>query len=163
MDINNLDSVNPIDFVEEIIHSKKWSFTRAANDELVAEISSKWSNYRLYFAWSEQIKAINFTVTFNIKFPSTSLVSIHELLALVNERLWIGHFDVTSRNGIPAFRHTLLVPQKNEYLYNQLEELVDIAIFECEKYYPAFHLVLFEESQPIDAIELCIIDPQGSA
>ena len=163
MDINNLDSVNPIDFVEEIIHSKKWSFTRAANDELVAEISSKWSNYRLYFAWSEQIKAINFTVTFNLKFPSTSLVSIHELLALVNERLWIGHFDVTSRNGIPAFRHTLLVPQKNEYLYNQLEELVDIAIYECEKYYPAFQLLLLEDSKVHEALELCILDSVSRA
>ena len=26
-------------------------------------------------------------------------------------------------------------------LHNQLEDLVDIAIYECEKYYPAFQLV----------------------
>ena len=163
MDFDNLSTTNPIDFVEDIIYSKKWSFSRAADDELVADISSQWCQYRLYFAWSEQIQAINFTVTFDLKFPHPTFVAIHELLALINEKLWIGHFDITSKNGIPAFRHTLLVPQKNEILYNQLEELVDIAIYECEKYYPAFQLVLFENSKPEEALKLCQFETIGKA
>ena len=112
MDIDSLNSLNPIDFVEDIIHSKKWPFSRAADDELVADISSLWCQYRLYFSWSERISAINFTVTFDLKFSYSNFRAIHELLALINEKLWIGHFDVTSKNGIPAFRHTLLVPQR---------------------------------------------------
>ena len=163
MDIDSLNSLNPIYFVEDIIHSKKWSFSRAADDELVADISSQWCQYRLYFAWSERISAINFTVTFDLKFSYSNFRAIHELLALINEKLWIGHFDITSKNGIPAFRHTLLVPQRNEILYNQLEELVDIAIYECEKYYPAFQLILFKESQPREALELCLLEPLGRA
>ena len=163
MDFDNLSTTNPIDFVEDIIYSKKWSFSRAADDELVADISSQWCQYRLYFAWSEQIRAINFTVTFDLKFPYPTFVAIHELLALINEKLWIGHFDITSKNGIPAFRHTLLVPQKNEILYSQLEELVDIAIYECEKYYPAFQLVLFENSKPEEALKLCQFETIGKA
>ena len=163
MDFDNLNSPNPIDFVEDIIYSKKWSFSRAADDELVADISSNWCQYRLYFAWSERIKAVNFTVTFDLKFPFTSFIAVHELLALINEKLWIGHFDITSKNGIPAFRHTLLVPQKNEILYTQLEELVDIAIYECEKYYPAFQLVLFENAKPKEALELCQFETIGKA
>ena len=162
MNFDSLNLHNPIDFVEDIVHSKKWSFSRA-EDELVADISSQWCQYRLYFSWSERIKAINFTVTFDLRFPHSTLESIHELLALINEKLWIGHFDVTSKNGIPAYRYTLLVPQRNEILYNQLEELVDIAIYECEKYYPAFQLILFEENQPQEAFELCLLEPIGRA
>ena len=64
MDFDSLISPNPIDFVEDIIHSKKWSFSRADDDALVADISSSLCQYRLYFAWSEQIRAINFTITF---------------------------------------------------------------------------------------------------
>ena len=163
MDLDSLNSTNPIDFIEDIIYSKKWPFSRATEDELVADISSKWCQYRLYFAWSEQISAINFTVTFDLKFPFSTSKTVHELLALINEKLWIGHFDITSKNGIPAFRHTLLVPQSNEILYSQLEELVDIAIYECEKYYPAFHLILFEENQPQDALKLCLFESAGRA
>ena len=84
-------------------------------------------------------------------------------LPIINEKLWIGHFDITSKNGIPAYRHTVLKPYGNEILYNQLEDLVDIAIHECEKYYPAFHITLFEDSKPQEALKLCEMDTLGRA
>ena len=154
---------NPIDIVEDVIHSKKWSFSRADDHELVAEIASQWSLYRLYFSWSEQINAINFTVTFDLKFPKSKTKLAYELLAHINEKLWIGHFDITIKNGIPAYRHTVLKPNGNEILYNQLENLVDIAIYECEKYYPAFHIILFEDIKSQEALELCLIETLGRA
>ena len=154
---------NPIDIVEDVIHSKKWNFSRAAEHELVAELASNMCQYRLYFSWSKQIRAINFTVTFDLKFPKTKSGQIYELLSRINEKLWIGHFDVTTKNGIPAFRHTVLEPDENEILYNQLEDLVDIAVYECEKYYPAFQLVLFDNSPPQEALDLCAIETVGNA
>ena len=154
---------NPIDVVEDVIHSKKWTFSRSAEHELVAEIVSQWCQYRLYFSWSEQIEAINFTITFDLRFPNYKFSQVYELLSRINERLWIGHFDVTSKNGIPAFRHTLLKPNLNENFYIQLEDLVDIAIYECEKYYPAFQLLLFEDYPPENALEMSAIDAIGRA
>ena len=155
--------LNPIDIVEEVIHGKKWSFSRSDDHELVAEISSRCCQYRLYFTWSEQIRAMCFTVTFDIKFPQSKFHSAHELLALINEKLWIGHFDITKKNGIPAYRHTVLSLPENEMLQHQLEDLVDIAIYECEKYYPAFQLVLFDDSVPSEALIVSSFDTIGSA
>ena len=162
MDTENL-TLNPIDVVEDVIHSKKWTFSRADDHELVAEIASEWCQYRLYFTWSEQIKAISFTITFDLKFPQNKTTEAQELLALINEKLWIGHFDITSKNGIPAYRHTVLSLPENELLHKQLEDLVDIAIYECEKYYPAFQLVLFEDTKPVKAIEISIFETIGQA
>ena len=162
MNIDNF-SLNPIDVVEEVIHSKKWNFSRADEYELVAEIASQFCSYRLYFTWSEQFKAISFTVTFDIKFPQNKTNEVQELLALINEKLWIGHFDITSKNGIPAFRHTVLSSPENYMLHNQLEDLVDIAIYECEKYYPAFQFVLFEDINPAKALYLSTFDTIGRA
>ena len=162
MDIDNFYQ-NPIDIVEDVIHSRKWNFSRAAEHELVAELASYFCQYRLYFSWSKQIRAINFTVTFDIKFPKTKSNHVYELLSKINEKLWIGHFDVTSKNGIPAFRHTVLEPSENEILYNQLEDLVDIAVYECEKYYPAFQLILFEDNSPEEALTLCAFETVGNA
>tara|TARA_B110000438_G_C15580604_1_gene549443 strand:- start:269 stop:757 length:489 start_codon:yes stop_codon:yes gene_type:complete len=162
MNIENFD-LNPIDIVEDVIHAKKWTFSRADDYELVAEINSSWCQYRLYFTWSEQIKAISFTVTFDIKFPQSHTKSVHELLALINEKIWIGHFDITSKSGIPAYRHTVLFSPENEILYNQLVDIVDIAIYECEKYYPAFQLVLFENIKPNKALKISTFDTIGRA
>ena len=156
-------SLNPIDVVEEVIYSKKWTFSRADDYELVAEIASKWCQYRLYFTWSEQISAISLTVTFDLKFPHAKIKDAQELLALINEKLWIGHFDITSKNGIPAYRHTVLSFPEDEVLHHQLENLVDIAIYECEKFYPAFQLVLFEDSDPEKALAISTFDTIGVA
>ena len=83
--------------------------------------------------------------------------------AYINERLWIGHFDITSKNGIPAFRHTVLQPPENDMLYSHLENLMDISICECEKYYPAFQLVLFDDTRPKEAIEISAVEVLGRA
>ena len=156
-------ALNPIDVVEEVIYSKKWTFSRADEHELVAEIASKWCQYRFYFTWSEQIRAISLTVTFDLKFPHAKMKDAQELLALINEKLWIGHFDITSKNGIPAYRHTVLSFPEDEVLHHQLENLVDIAIYECEKFYPAFQLVLFEDSDPNKALAISTFDTIGAA
>ena len=162
MDTENFP-LNPIDVVEDVIYQKRWNFSRAADHELVAEIESHWCQYRLYFTWSENINAMSFTITFDLCFPQSKFNKAYELLGLINEKLWIGHFDITSKNGIPAYRHTVFESHGNEMFYNQLEDLVDIAIYECEKYYPAFQLLLFDESCPHEALEFCEIDVIGRA
>ena len=162
MDIENLP-LNPIDIVEEVIYQKKWSFSRADEYELVADISSKWCQYRLYFTWSENIKAISFTITFDLKFPQNKIGKAYELIGLINEKLWLGHFDITSKNGIPAFRHTILSNADSDFLHEKLENLVDIAIYECEKYYPAFQHVLFDEVEPSESLLFTNFEVLGSA
>ena len=162
MDIENLP-LNPIDIVEEVIYEKKWSFSRADEYELVADISSKWCQYRLYFTWSENIRAISFTITFDLKFPQTKIFKAYELIGLINEKLWLGHFDITSKNGIPAFRHTILSNADSDFLHKKLENLVDIAIYECEKYYPSFQQVLFDEIEPSESLLFTNFEVLGSA
>ena len=162
MEIDNT-ILNPIDIVEDVIYEKKWSFSRADDYELVADISSKWCQYRLYFTWSENVRAISFTITFDLKFPESKLFEAYELIGLINENLWIGHFDITSKNGIPAFRHTLLSSNDNDSLHKKLENLVDIAIFECEKYYPSFQQVLFDEIEPSKSLLFANFEVIGTA
>ena len=162
--MNNENMIlNPIDIVEDVIHQKNWNFSRAADHELVAEISSKWCLYRLYFSWSENINALSLSITFDIKFPEIKLKNAYELLGLINESLWIGHFDITSRNGIPAFRHTILSNVENEVLHKKFEDLVDIAIYECEKFYPCFQQVLFDDISPKEAISFSNFEIIGRA
>ena len=88
---------------------------------------------------------------------------VFHLSSLINEKLWIGHFDITSKNGIPAFRHTLLSGSDNDFLHKKLEDLVDIAIYECEKYYPSFQQVLFDDLQPSKSLVFANFEVIGTA
>lgn len=159
----SFDERNPIDLCEEIFYTKKWVFFRETNDELIAEITTKNCKYRLYFSWSEDLGAVNFTITFDLKIPKSDVLPFYELIALINEKLWIGHFDITAKNGIPAYRNTIITKNDIELYHEQFEDLIDIGIFECEKYFPSFTMVMFEGYLPLKAVEVCHLSTIGRA
>jgi hypothetical protein len=41
--------------------------------------------------------------------------------------------------------------------------LVDIAIYECEKYYPSFQQALFDDIEPVESLEFTDFEVIGSA
>jgi len=45
----------------------------------------------------------------------------------------------------------------------QVEDLVDIALSECERFYPAFQFVVWGGKSPAQAIASAMIDPVGEA
>ena len=161
--IFNFNTNNPLDALEKIIGQKHWPYSRANEDELVSDIKSKFCSYRLYLAWSKDICAVSLTITFDLKVPSSMKSKIYELLSLINENLWIGHFDITSKNGIPAYRNTYLIKEKSMESIQILEDLVDIGINECEKFYPSFQMVLWEDCTPNTAVATCLMETKGRA
>ena len=89
--------------------------------------------------------------------------AINDLLSLINERMWFGHFELCSEAGTPMFRHTMLTRGWHGVNAEQLEDLVDIAVAECERFYPAFQFVLWGGKSPADALEAAMVDPAGEA
>src|ERR1700741_283670 len=102
-------SGNPIDLVEEIVVANDWAHDRASEEEMVVEISGRWCDYRLLFVWQEEISAMHFSCSFDMKVPKARRTPVYELLAIVNEKMWLGHFDVCSDTGLPMFRHAVLL------------------------------------------------------
>jgi len=156
-------SGNPIDLVEEIVLANDWAHDRASEEELVVEISGRWCDYRLYFVWQEEICAMHFSCGFDMKVPKGRRGPVYELLALANERLWLGHFDLSAEDNSPAFRHAVLLRGVPTASAEQVEDLVDIALSECERFYPAFQFVVWGGKSPAQAIASAMIDPVGEA
>ena len=154
---------NPIDLVEEIVSANEWTHDRASEEELVVEISGRWCDYRLYFVWQEELCAMHFSCGFDMKVPKGRRAAVYELLALANEKLWLGHFDLSSDDNTPAFRHAVLLRGVGPGSGEQVEDLVDIAVSECERFYPAFQLVLWGGKRAPEAITAAMIDPLGEA
>lgn len=154
---------NPIDLVEEIIGANEWPFQRAGENELVAEISGRWCDYRLHFGWLPEVNAMEFSCGVDIKVPERQLNAIFALLAMVNERIWIGHFDLTGKGRLLCFRHAMLLRGARGASVEQLEDLVDIAVTECERFYPAFQFVLWGGKPADEALKAAVIETVGEA
>jgi hypothetical protein len=154
---------NPLDLVEEIVSAHDWPFDRCSNDEIVVDVAGQWCDHHLHFAWLADLSAMHFSCALDMKIPKPKRGSIHALLSLINEKLWLGHFDVSEDDGLPIFRHTTLLRGASGPTVEQLEDLVDIAITECERFYPAFQFVVWGGKTPHDAIRSALLDTVGEA
>ena len=156
-------SANPLDMLEQIASANDWQFDRRNDAEMAAEAPGKWCDYGLYFSWSHEISAMHFTCAFDMKVPERRRAALYELLALSNERLWIGHFGMDGDEGTPLFRHSVLLRGAPGASSESLEDMVDIAITECERFYPAFQFVLWGGRTPAEAMEAAMLECAGEA
>ncbi len=154
---------NPLDLLEEIAHANDWPFERPNHEEMVAQIQGRWNDYRLHFCWASDVSALQFTCTLDFKVPDGRRAPVHELLVRMNERMWLGHFDLPEEDAMPVFRHTIPLRGAGGASVEQLEDLVDVALSECERFYPAFQFVIWGGKSPVQAIEAACIDTVGEA
>ncbi len=155
--------MNPIDLAEELVHANDWAHQRNGDDELVAEISGQWCDYRIYFAWSIELGALHYSCAFDMKVPRQRRQAVFELLAVVNEQLWVGHFDIGEDDGLVLYRHTALMRGGNGVSVEQMEDLIDISLVECERFYPAFQFVVWGGKSAASAIEASMLETVGEA
>lgn len=158
---NELSS-NPIDLVEQVASGRDWAFDRRSDEEVAIEIPGQWCDYGLYFAWSVELHAMHFSCAFDMRVPSNALPRIYELLAMLNERLWLGHFSIWLEEGVPMFRHTVQVPDPVSSR-PAVEDLIEIALAECERFYPAFQFVIWGGKTATEAIQAAMFDTVGTA
>jgi hypothetical protein len=101
----------------------------------------------------------------DIKVAPEKRAAIHESLSLINEQLWLGHFEMWSGSGLVVFRHsTVLDTREDEGLsLEQAEAIAEAAVEECERFYPVFQFVLWGGKSPGEAISAALIETHGEA
>ena len=156
-------ATNPLDTLEQILLSNDWACDRRNDAEMAAEAPGRWCDYGLFFNWSHEISAMHFTCAFDLKVPARRRASLYELLALANERLWIGHFGMDPDDGMPVFRHSVLLRGAPGASAESLEDMVDIALTECERFFPAFQFVLWGGKYAAEALDAAMLDCVGEA
>ena len=155
--------VNPLELVEQVVSANEWTFDRTSDREIAVELAGRWCEYRIFFSWREDVHALHFTCAFDVRIPGHKTRDVHTLLALVNEKLWLGHFDLWAEEGLPMFRHAILLRGTRGLAREQLEDLVEIAVTECERFYPAFQFVVWGGKAPGEALSASILETVGEA
>lgn len=158
------DDAAPIDMLESYYSAHGWTFERE-DDEIVARVKGSWTEYELRAIWREQDSVLQFLAFPDIKVPEERRSEVFETIGLVNEQLWIGHFELWSSSGILLYRHAVMVDGSDEptMSLSRAELLVESAIDECERFYPVFQFVLWGGKTPKDALASALIETQGEA
>ncbi len=155
---------NPLDSVEEVLSSNDWSFSRMTEDELMVHVSGRYCAYRIYFIWQENFNAMQFCCQYDLTVSKDNLPIAANALMEINAALWLGYFDLPRENHVPCFRHTTLLRGSSQLSgLDNIGEVVDIALAECERYYPVFHLlsqrVHFDDAK----LSLALMDIAGES
>jgi hypothetical protein len=155
--------INPVDVVERMAATHDWSFARASEDEVTLVVAGKWADYQVSFTWMSDIEALHLACAFELKLPQARRNEVIELVAKINEQLWVGHFDLWFNDGLVMFRHALLLTGGISASRPQCESALGTALDACERYYQAFQFVVWAGKSATEALEAILFETSGEA
>ena len=100
---------NPVDLVERLAAVHNWSFERSGDSEITLSIRGRWTDYHISFQWMADLEALHLACAFDLKVPEGRRNEVLKLLSIVNEQMWVGHFDLWSDEGMVMYRHALVL------------------------------------------------------
>ena len=154
---------NPLEVVERMATGNNWPFERSGEDEIAIVVAGRWTEYQVSFTWMREIEALHFACAFDMKVPEPRLAEVQQLVALINEQLWIGHFDVWMQNGMVMFRHALVLAGGVAASDRQCEAVLASALDASERYYPAFQFVVWAGKSAREAMDSAMFETSGEA
>lgn len=156
-------SANPLDLFEELVVANDWIHDRSSDSELIVQVSGQWCDYNVCALWQPDIGAMYLSCHLEARVAFTRRAAVFELLAAANERLWLGHFDYSPEDGAVLFRHTIPLRGTSGISVEQLEDLLDTALLECERLYPALQMVVWGGRPVEEALTAAMMDTVGEA
>ncbi|HEX2652827.1 MAG TPA: YbjN domain-containing protein [Xanthobacteraceae bacterium] len=163
MDFSVERHINPVDVVERLASFNDWAFDRAGDDEITISIAGRWSEYHVSFTWMDGIESLHLACAFDLKVPDRRRAEAQQLVSLINERLWVGHFDFWVNDGLMMFRHALVLAGGVEASGKQCEALLDAALETCERYFQAFQFVIWAGRPAREAMDAAMFETSGEA
>ena len=85
------------------------------------------------------------------------------MLSLINQRVWLGHFELWPDEGEVVFRHAMALPPGDRPTLAQAASMIDAAVDAADRYFPAFDFLLKGSKTPADAMTACLFETRGNA
>ncbi len=154
---------HPLDWLEDMFAENQWFFERPSENEILTSTEGNISHYHLFFQWQTAIKLLNVSCRLDAKYVESRKEVLYEMLSRVNERLWVGHFEIEHHSLSLLFRLGLPLYQGSHNCQEQLKEALNIMLAECDRYYPAFQYVIWGNLKPKEALDMILMETAGVA
>ena len=152
----------PLDMLVALFEARGWPCEVNA-EEICGEIQGSWAKYQLRGVWRPEDRVLQVLCLPDVRIAGEKLVAAQELVSLANEQMWLGHFEIWSIGGVLLYRNATLLGGDGLLGLDQAQTLVEIAVEECDRFYPAFQFVLWGDKDPRDALKAAMVDAAGEA
>ena len=157
------DDGDPIALIARYCDAHSWPHEPVSDDEIVTNVQGSWTSYELRAVWRDDDRVLQLLMFPEIKIVDDRRGAMFEALSLINEQLWMGHFEHWAASGMILYRHATLVDDEVGLTLGMVDTLVQSAIDECERFYPVFQFVLWGGKTPAEAIAAALIETRGEA
>lgn len=158
---------NPLDYLEDIANGQNWVYERTHSDELLICLSGDWCEYHATINWHEQNNMLQFGIGFILEFAKRKMSmkienNLYKLLSVINNQSVLGHFEIWEEDNLVIWRFTEFLRHNNESVVDH-KWIINFAIKECNRFYPAFQYVLWGNSNADHALKIVNFETCGSA
>lgn len=153
---------DPLDVVEHVLTAEKLSFDRTEDGDLAFSLAGNWREYELWFAWRPDVDCLQLCLSIDRQTGLEKRASAYELLSLINQRMWHGHFEIWADEGEIIYRHALALAGDGYPSLSQAASMIDSAVEAADRFYPAFDFMLAGQS-PEEAMAACMFETAGEA
>ena len=157
------DDAAPVEMLAQLFEAHGWPCEYVSDDEISGEIQGSWTKYQMRCIWRAEDRVLQLLCLPEIRVPDAKRADAFELLGLINEQLWLGHFDIWSRGGVLLYRHGLMLGEDGLLSLSMAQIAVEAAVSECDRFYPAFQFVLWGDKSPREALDAALVDAAGEA
>jgi hypothetical protein len=157
------DDAAPMDMLSALFEAHGWPCQAVSQDEISGEVQGSWAKYQVRAIWRAEDNVLQLLCLPDVRVAEGKKRAAWELLALVNEQLWLGHFDIWSSGLVLVYRHGLMLGDEGLLSLSQAQALIETAIDECDRFYPAFQFVLWGDKSPRDALDSAMVEAAGEA
>jgi len=154
---------DPLEVVEHVLAAENLTFDRTEDGDLAFTLAGDWKDYELWFAWRPEADCLQLCLSVDLQAAKIQRRDAYELLTLVNQRIWLGHFEVWPDDGEVVFRHALALPHGERPTLAQAASMIDAAIEAADRFYPAFDFLLNGGRSAEDALAACMFETAGQA
>ena len=154
---------HPLTLVEELLSERDWNYERLDEESLLSEVQGRWGVYHLYFVWREDAECLMASSVVETHVPEAQRQIANELISTINPKIWMGHFELSEDEENICYRYTFPLRGSTEFVPEQVEDILDSAITECDRFYPALQFVLWGGRTPQEAAFAAMVDIAGEA
>jgi hypothetical protein len=154
---------DPLDSVEAVAGVLGHDVERIDQGELHLSLPGLWRDTGLWFTWRADLSTLQIGAPIDLRVPVARLDEGCRLVALVNERLWVGHFDVWSDDHGLLYRNSIILPESGVIERTQAQRLIEAAGEAVDRFFPAFNYLVWGGKTPEEALEASMFETAGSA
>lgn len=154
---------HPIELIKGFVDINDWPLHHVTPDEISIEMANKWSVYTLTFTYDEIYSALHTSVQMDILITKQHYDDARKVITTLNRNIWMGHFDLITDEGTVMFRHVVPLRGTGGATPEQIKDLIDIALGECERAYPALFQIATGVVSAETATDSVLMETVGSA